>query len=330
MRQYPIEQYRKQLPRLERKSRAMRNVAIWWASVAGVNLVVGILSGGMINLVLGGVVIVGAFGAAVTKKVYDEQISLIESGGKPIAVRQQLEKLDQQYQQWWCLADDEESVEELLENETIADMGHVIAVAERRAEKDVKSHWWRQEGSLWHQTQKFIDATQSVIEEEERAERQAAAEERRLAYEKDIAEVKARLQKDIAEAKARLQKAETEQRIAATKRWLEEQREWDAFKEDARVAARDRKERGDWYEPPVGVPTGIDPNDESLAKKIAEINERMNRSMLASFGIEWCSLYARPCCTGPQAYAILQNMRPRGDWKSFPCGNHYHLTRVVR
>jgi hypothetical protein len=58
----------------------------------------------------------------------------------------------------------------------------------------------------------------------------------------------------LIELEAREKEAEKQRKIDATKRWIEQEREWDSFVEDAQVSARERKERGDWHEPPVGVP----------------------------------------------------------------------------
>lgn len=336
---FPIEDYERHLPRLRKRAQKAQSIAIGACACAGLEAALfGVLPGhpkGTLWLALG----LAAFGwiSSLVKRDATAQHDLIRRGGRPTGV-------------WMKLVTEQSNTaaDLLLENELRADMDHVVAVAERKALTDTASQWWRQEGSLWHQTQKFIDATDSVIETHEEAERQAAREERRLAYERDIAE-----------AKARLKKAETERRIAATQRWIDEQREWDAFVEDSQVAARERKERGDWYEPPVGVPGAIDdPNEEDLARKvlvdkIADLTDRINRNILASYsqgGIteihSWdsvdpvrvepaaelprCARTGKTIYTGPQAHALLANMRPMNHYRTIACAGHYHLVRVVR
>lgn len=334
---FPLEDYERHLPRLRRRAQKAQSIALGAAATAGVEVALFGALPGHPEVTLWCAAGLAALGwiSSLVKRDATAQHDLIRQGGRPTGV-------------WFKLVEERSNTatDLLLENELRADMAHVVKVAEREALTDVKSQWWREEGSLWHETQRFIDATNSVIETHEEAERQAAAEERRLAYEKDIAE-----------AKARLQKAETERRIAATKRWIDEQREWDAFVEDSQVAARERKERGDWYEPPVGVPKSV-PNEEDLARKvlvdkIADLTDRINRNILASYsqgGIteihSWdsvdpvrvepaaelprCARTGKTIYTGPQAHALLANMRPMNHYSTIACAGHYHLVRVVR
>ena len=332
MRQYPIEQYEQQVPRLQRRATAARNLAVWWALLAGFNLVVGILSGGLMNLIIGGVLMVGGFAAAVTRKSYLDQVEMIGRGQRPYGVRKRLDFLDRTDQ-----------LVEIAPKDFAGEIEEARSEGERAALRE-RDQWWRSPGSLWHQTQEFIDATQSLIDTHEQAEKQAEWD--RMKAEQEAARVALR------DAE---QKAETERRVAATKRWLEEQREWDAFVKDAQVDARERKERGDWHEPPMGVLGTIQEENaeqirvkRELEARIKEISDRIDRNIMASYSPEveelcvWdkaepvrqiCSASHRKVYTGPQAYAAYANLSAQGFAKHYridPCGDHYHVLRFVR
>jgi hypothetical protein len=260
---YPIEDYEQYLPVLKRRAKAMRTVAGVWAPIGGFNLIIGIVATGMFNIGLGFGLLVAAFAAAVVAKDQRMKAALIERGYRPISITEKLDKKRHQ------------AGRELEEKGFADQVAEVQAEAERVAE-DESTQWWRQPGSLWYQTQEFINATDQVFKAREQAEFDRRMEEHVAALE---AEKKERQRKNE-ELKAELQRLETERRIAATKRWMEEQREWDAFVEDAQMDARARKERGDWHEPPMGVRGAIPitPNFSDFRRAVQEeVEDRIGR-----------------------------------------------------
>lgn len=342
MKEYPIERYREHLPRLDKRKRTTRAVALLWAGIAQAQFVIGALGDTWYHFAVGGVLLAGAWISAMVYINSRDQINLIERGECPTGVYLALVKAD----------------EKQLE-EKVTGFGDQVAEIRAEAEKlaeDEAGQWWRRPGSVWFETDQFIRSTDQVIRQHEidriKAEQAAAKAE----FDRMMAEQVAALEAEKAEAK----RLDQERRIAATQRWIEEQREWDAFKEDAQMEARTRKERGDWYEPPLGVPGGVNPDEEAAVKEIArkfrETAERMNQQLAATMGVfdpggyheirAWdsvdpvriepaisadrCPRTGKTIYTGPQAYALLHDMRPRNHYRAVVCLGHYHLTRVVR
>lgn len=335
MKDYPIEQYREHIPRLRKRARAARVVALLWSGLAVPQIVIGGLAldqDGWINFVVAGILLMGSIIGSVVKKNAEEQVDVINKGGRPTGVYMALVKAD----------------EKQLEDKVMdlpAQIEQVRSEAEKLAE-DESQQWWRQEGSLWHETQQFIDSADEVFKARERAE-----------FDRMMAEQVAAIEAEKAEAK----RLDQERRIAATQRWIEEQREWDAFKEDAQVDARNRKERGEWYEPPLGVPGAIKEEDpiaaaEADIKRVFEEHvERMNQQLWATsmgtFDVhawgkpepirsfreresrERCDSTGKVIYTGPQVKATLDALKESGvgsHYTFFECGMHFHLARVVR
>jgi hypothetical protein len=258
--EFPIERYEAHIPRLKRQSRIFGILAGILLAVSSVSIVAFGLSPEhpMFSLGAGGGMAVVAWASILARNTARNQIRLIEAGGRPSAV-------------WFKLTNEPSAP--AVEKGFADSIAEIQAEAERAAEDESKQ-WWRKEGSLWYETQQFINATGEIFKAAERAEYDCRMAEQRAALKaREELYRAADEERRIAEAKA-----DEERRIEATKRWIEEQKEWDAFKEDAQMDARGRKERGEFYEPPMGVPGAIE-DDEDHAKLEAE---RISRERLKS------------------------------------------------
>lgn len=342
MKEYPIERYQEHLPRLEKRKRTTRAVALFWAGLAAPNFILGALGDTWYNFAVGGVMLTGAWISTMVYNSSRGQINLIERGGRPTGVYMAL------------LKEDRAQLEKKVTG--FADQVAEIQLEAEKLAEDEAGQWWRQPGSVWFETDQFITSTDQVIRQHEIDRIKAEQAERQREYEQHLREQR----RALAEKEAAEKKADQERRIAATQRWIEEQREWDAFKEDAQMEARTRKERGDWYEPPLGVPGGVNPDEEAAVKEIArkfrETAERMNQQLAATMGVfdpggyheirAWdsadpvriepaiqadrCPRTGKVIYTGAEAYVLLQNMRRRNHYRAVACLGHYHLNRVVR
>lgn len=336
MRQYPIEQYRKQIPKLEVRAKAARTLATWWALLGAFNMIVGALTGDMLSFIVAGVLLVCGLGAAVARKTWLDQVDMIERDQMPYGVRRRLEKLD---------------LDERLAPVEPKDFADEIESAQREGERKAEREhqWWRQEGSLWHETQQFIDSTDGVIKASETAEFNRMLEEQAKA-----------LAAEKRERERRAQELETARRVEATKRWLEQEREWDAFVEDAQVSARERKERGDWYEPPAGVPGALYQAEEDdgpmsaaagrmtlaefqLKYGQAALSDRILGSFEAGARAEQllgrnsspgrCPRTSMPMYSQRQIALALRSVEHAGVGHLYTfsqCGLHWHLIRKTR
>lgn len=343
MKEYPIERYQEHLPRLEKRKRTTRAVALFWAGLAAPNFILGALGDTWYNFAVGGVMLTGAWISTMVYNSSRGQINLIERGGRPTGVYMAL------------LKEDRAQLEKKITG--FADRVAEIQLEAEKLAEDEAGQWWRQPGSVWFETDQFITSTDQVIRQHEidriKAEQAAAKAE----FDRMMAEQIAALEAEKAEAK----RLDQERRIAATQRWIEEQREWDAFKEDAQMEARTRKERGDWYEPPLGVPGGVNPDEEAAVKEIArkfrETAERMNQQLAATLSTPFETHQVRSwdnpdpvdifvespdlpkCSKGKSIYnrhqaeavmSTLRGLRLDRHYRVVGCAMHYHLTRVVR
>jgi hypothetical protein len=355
MMKYPIEEYEKFLPQLERKRKQWQLVGMTW-SIFGWSQTMFYALGvtGELSLVAAGSGTIAGLAAIAVANTKRNQITLIRQGSRPIGITEKLDRARR--------AGSDEPVKGFADQ-----IEEIRAEAEREAE-NVDTQWWRQPGSVWHETAEFIDATNKVFEDAERAqrlrdeeERAKAAQEHAAKLERERSKRQAEYEKE-AERQRQLQaEREKQHRIEQTKRWLEEQREWDAFKEDSQIDARERKERGEWYEPPMGVPGAIWEAEEErraqrqraaqaaadreaaeelrrarreLAAHEAQLNRVLGRSYSApsytynSVGI--CSITGRDILTRDQAYAQKRQMNEiisstRAYYKVEFCSNHYHV-----
>jgi hypothetical protein len=338
--EFELEEYRAHIPRL--RARASKAHAIALGSIitaAAEGALFGVLPGHpepTLGVAAG--LVVMSWISSIVKRDALAQVHLINEGGRPTGV-------------WMKLIQERNREEDRYHD--VADIVERARVEGERTAEAEKDQWWRQPGSLWHDTDQAIRGIDIKLLALEQAE-----------YAKRLADQEAAL----AVHRAAKQAEEAERRIAATKRWIEEQREWDAFKEDAQMDARARKERGEWYEPPVGVPGAIEDEDDgpfsaaagrlSLAQFVEKYGEAGFTARLGKYlpaearsetvevrswnsdqplrtfrpadGMPVCPRNGEVLYNGRQANIVIASLRNArmGQFRSVPCSGHYHIVNA--
>jgi hypothetical protein len=340
---FPIEKYEEHLPRLRRKEVRARAMTFGsaGASVMELGFFAALPNHPMMAIICSGILAFGAWYWSIVLGDAKRQSRMIKGGSRPNGV-------------WFKLQAEalrREIAQAPQRTEGFADqVADIQAKAEKAAEVE-KDQWWRQPGSLWHQTQEFIDSADEVFKAKAQEEENLRIQRRRAERVIAAAEEKKRL----VELEVRQKIAEKERRIEATKRWIAQEREWDAFVEDAQVDARARKERGDWHEPPVGIPGAVyaaHRDDEPLSYHPAMSPEVIARMLMSGhMEVEQIRAWGQPepifteapnrsrCSRGKtiytdsQAKEVLANLSLVGIWHHYRferCQQHYHLIRKVR
>jgi hypothetical protein len=269
---FALERYEERIPELERRAKVFGRLAVWEAAMAALSGATWLLGGhGTVSVILFGAGVATSWISAIARRNNLAQVDTIKKGGRPEGVSRRLIRergLPRAGSEVKGFAD---SIAEIRQQ------------AERAAENEA-SQWWRKDGSVWSETQKFINSTNEVFAAQYRLD---------LAREKAEAQARAdRLLEDILATQAQLElaerAAETERRRVATEKWLaqtrKEEKEWDAFVEDAQMDARARKERGEFYEPPPGVPGSLyaaGPNPDPMDLLFGPIGIRQRRASKA-------------------------------------------------
>lgn len=362
---FDFEEYRDQLPQLERGVKFNNLLALMWGGAGAVNAAAFAFGHSWVSFAFAGLLLTGATMQAVAKKTKQRQIELITGGEKPLGVTERLSK--------------KRKPAPKSELDMVEELEKYRAEGEKAA-LDEKHQWWRQPGSSWWDAKETIDRIGHELRQIELEELKVKAAK----IAKDAAEIKMLAERERAKLIARLeiqrladQQAELKRKAAATRKWaelnkariereearkIEGEREWDAFTEDAQVDARKRKEAGDWYEPPEGMPDRV--GDERRYNKRFSGGGWIDRDFGAhqehamrqieqtlglpantingspyftpAKGVPVCPAGRQPSYTFVQADTILAALRGAGDRRTsiYPCARdelnqvHYHLVKM--